>query len=157
MISKRILIIVIILGVLVSSGAFVAGMAVQKGRTRSVISDRFENAAANGFGQRDGQMGRMRDLGKTTMGKGMAIGERPVVGEIISKDEKTLTVKLTDGSSKIVVFSNDTSITKDIDATKQDLKVGETVRIFGTTNSDGSVTGTNIKINPEQLKLNQNQ
>lgn len=78
----------------------------------------------------------------------MGAGFRPVAGEIISADDKSVTIKLTDGSSKIVLFSDTTQINQAAAATKTDLKVGTTVAVFGQTNSDGSVTAQNIQINP---------
>ncbi|MBI5619800.1 hypothetical protein HY950_02465 [Candidatus Gottesmanbacteria bacterium] len=36
-------------------------------------------------------------------------------------------------------------------ATSDDLKVGERVVTFGADNPDGSVTATNIQLNPSQL------
>ena len=75
-------------------------------------------------------------------------GFRPVNGEIIGADEESITVKLSDGSSKIVLLSDKTEINKAATATKEDLKVGEKVSVFGTDNSDGSVTAQNIQLNP---------
>ena len=74
---------------------------------------------------------------------------RPVSGEILSVDANSLTVKLPDGSSKIVTFSDTTQINKADKATAADLKTGVTVAVFGTTNSDGSVTAQNIQLNPQ--------
>lgn len=80
--------------------------------------------------------------------KGNRPGFIPVAGEIITSDDKSITVKLNDGSSKIVFFSDKTQINKASSATKDELKVGEKVAIFGMTNSDGSVTAQNIQLNP---------
>src|SRR4030042_5489194 len=74
-------------------------------------------------------------------------GFRPVGGTILSFDEKSITVKLSDGSSKIVFISENSSINKTEEATASDLVVGEDVMVFGQENSDGSITATNIQLN----------
>ncbi|MDP2860713.1 MAG: DUF5666 domain-containing protein [bacterium] len=70
----------------------------------------------------------------------------PVSGEIIGRDDKSITVKLQDGTSRIVMFSDNTPINKASEGTKEDLKVGEKVTVFGTENSDKSVTAQNIQL-----------
>lgn len=80
---------------------------------------------------------------------GGMMGRGGVFGSILSIDDKGITVKLTDGSSKIVLFSDATTYSNTVVATKSDLKTGENVAVFGTTNSDGSMTATNVQINPE--------
>ena len=57
-------------------------------------------------------------------GQGSRMGFRPVNGEIISADEKTVTVKLQDGSSKIVLFSDKTTINKADVVAKQTSRQG---------------------------------
>jgi len=71
-----------------------------------------------------------------------------VAGDILSVDKNTMTVKLPDGSSKIVVLTSSTSINKAAQGEISDLTVGTRVAAFGTTNSDGSVTATNVQIDP---------
>src|SRR3990167_4973882 len=73
-------------------------------------------------------------------------GFRPVAGEIISADDKSITVKLSDGSSKIIILGNSTKINKASEASRAELKTGEQVSVFGTENSDGSVTAQNIQM-----------
>ena len=75
------------------------------------------------------------------------------IGEIISLDDKSVTVKMADGSSKIVLLSSTMTISKSIDAPKTDLKVGSKVAVFGTNNSDGSQTATSIELDPRMLNL----
>lgn len=77
-----------------------------------------------------------------------APGFRPVSGEIIGADDKSLTVKLQDGSSKIVLLTETTVINKSTEGSKFDIKAGEKVVVFGPQNSDGSLTAQNIQINP---------
>lgn len=72
-----------------------------------------------------------------------------VAGSIISIDAGSMTVKLTDGSTKIVLFSGSTTYANTVSATQSDLKTGDNVLVIGSTNSDGSVTATNVQINPE--------
>jgi len=73
---------------------------------------------------------------------------RPVNGEIMSVDDKSITVKLSDSSSKIVLLSDSTVISKSESAAKEDLKVGEKISAFGSQNQDGSITANTIQLNP---------
>jgi len=116
--------------ILVSASAFYGGMKYQESQP-STFS---RQGGVGGAGMRQGQ--------------GNRTGFRPVNGEIISADEKTITVKLQDGSSKIVLFSDKTTINKAEVAVKTDLKSGVKVAVFGLTNNDGSVTAQNIQLNP---------
>ncbi len=77
--------------------------------------------------------------------RGGAVGGM-VNGDILSKDEKSVTVKLRDGGSKIVFFSPTTRIGKTTDGIVSDLEVGKQITVTGTTNSDGSVTAQMIQI-----------
>jgi len=74
------------------------------------------------------------------------IGGNFTSGEIVSKDDQSLTVKMPNGSTKIVFYSAKTTLAKQTPATVDDLKAGETVMIGSTTNPDGSVTANNIQI-----------
>lgn len=125
----------ILIVVLVSAGSFYVGIKYQQSK-----NPRFGNFQNNGARQ---------------FQQGTNQGTRPVRGEIISQDNeqssssiKSITVKLQDGSSKIVLFSNTTSINKAAQGSKDDLKVGEQVLVLGSENSDGSVTAQNIQLNP---------
>ena len=48
-----------------------------------------------------------------------------------------------------MLIGESTSINKSAEGSKNDLIVGENVAVFGTNNSDGSVTAQNIQLNPE--------
>lgn len=79
-------------------------------------------------------------------------GFRPVSGDILSIDDKSMTVKLTDGGSRIVILSEKMTIGKTSVAQKGDLIVGEKVSVIGQDNPDGSVTAQNIQINPMNFR-----
>jgi len=75
-------------------------------------------------------------------------GTGRVAGQILSTDERSLTVKLMDGSSKIIILSDQTMINKAAQGSKEDLTTGTTVAVFGMTNPDGSVTAQSVQLNP---------
>lgn len=124
--NKNIVIMILVL-IIVAGGAFLAGTKYQQSKAPS--SRQF-----NGTGSRNGGQN--------------GVGFRPVSGQIINADDKSITVKLQDGSSRIVILSAKTTINKAAEATKADLKTGETVLVVGQQNTDGSVTAQNIQLNP---------
>lgn len=117
-----------VLLIVVAAAAFYCGMQYQR-RQRAGFAGQFT------------QNGR----GIFMMGRNFQ-GSRPVGGEIISIDDKSITVKLPDGSSKIIVLSEKTVINKASSGSKSDLKTGERITAFGTENSDGSVTAQQISV-----------
>jgi hypothetical protein len=130
---KRTQVIITILVAVASMGVgFFAGMKYQQGRRVA----NFERIGTNGpIGNFRGQSPQEGNF-------------QPVSGEIIAKDESSLTVKLQDGSSKIVLVGSSTLINKAEVGTEADLKEGEKVLVIGQTNSDGSVTAQSIQLNP---------
>lgn len=119
----RLIIIITALLIVVGAGSFYAGGQYQQ-------SQKGQGGQSSQIRQRLGQ------------------NFRPVTGEIISFDDKSITVKIQDGSSKIVLVSEATSITEATSAGKQALQVGKEVFVSGNQNSDGSVTAQNIQLNP---------
>lgn len=93
------------------------------------------------------QIPRMRqdgDQGNPSQGGGF----RQNIGEIISLDDKSITIKTADGGSKIIFISDSTTINKSIEGNKSDLEVGENIMVIGDNNSDGSITATSVELNP---------
>jgi len=128
---------IIVLLILVGIGAFFGGTKYQQKKTVSQ------------FSQRTGQNMMGRNTGNITgqANRGGAVF-RQTIGEIINADDKSITVKLTDDSSKIVLLSDTISVSQFTQATKTDLKIGTKVAVMGDQNTDGSITGRNIEINP---------
>ena len=134
-VKNNIVLYIIIALIIGLGGGFFGGMKYQESKQPS-FSRQF------GIGQQGTRMGSGQ------MPSGTRTGMKQTVGEIISQDDKSITVKLQDGSSKIVVLSDQTTINKASEGSKSDLKVGERVGVFGTENSDGSVTAQNVQLNP---------
>ena len=128
--------------VVIAAGGFVGGVKLQQIRSGRLAGQFLINGQGGmmGSGQR-GFGGRVGGLAQNQ-------GFRPVAGEIVSQDDKSITVKLIDGSSKIVLLSDTTEINKASESSKADLKTGEKVMVFGTTNPDGSVTAKIVQLNP---------
>lgn len=133
---KNNLIIAAVFALIIGGAAgFFGGIQYQK-------SQRFQAFQFNGQATQSNGSGNFR------AGQGARNGFVPVTGEIIDSDDKSITVKLEDGSSKIVLLSKETSISKSNSVSTSELKKGERVAAFGTQNSDGSITAQNIQLNP---------
>ncbi|MBI2628097.1 MAG: hypothetical protein HYW71_01510 [Candidatus Niyogibacteria bacterium] len=128
---KKLLIIGI--AVIVSGGAFYGGMKYA------------ENKALSDRQQRIQQFGGSRTEFRNG-GSGNRIGGGFASGEIIAKDNKSLTVKLQDGGSKIIFLSDSTEITKSAEGALSDLEIGKNISVNGAANSDGSVTAQIIQL-----------
>ena len=129
--------VVVIVAVLALAAGFGGGYFFRNYQLSKIRANFGANGNVQRFmGNRNGQNG-----------VGM-MGRGGVVGSIVSMDDKSITVKMTDESTKIVLFSDVTTYSNTATASKEDLKVGVDVVVFGATNSDGSVTATNVQINP---------
>lgn len=98
-----------------------------------------------------------RDLGDQTPNGGMMRGGQVggfTGGEVTSIDGKSLTVKLRDGSSKIVFLSETTEILKFATGTVADIQVGGQATVSGSANSDGSITAQSVQLRPQMMKIN---
>lgn len=144
------LIIMILIGVIVLGAGFFGGMQYQKSQVPSfqfgngVNGQNFRQGMMNGGSQQNNQTGRM-----------MGRGNGAVRGEIINADDKTITVKLTDGSTKLVLIGSGSTVSQSVTATVKDLTVGKQVAVFGTANTDGSVTAQTLELNPRVQPIKQ--
>jgi hypothetical protein len=115
---------------------FYAGMKYGQGSNRT-----------SGTPGQVGLQGTQQSVGGTRRG-GFAQGGGFTAGEILSKDTNGITVKLRDGSSKIIILSPSTAVMKEASGTANDLTVGQQVTIMGSQNTDGSVTAQSVQIRP---------
>lgn len=133
--TKKVLVTGAVIVILVGGGSFYGGMKY----AQSKIPQR---SAQGNFGnlQRSGtaNMGGLRGSGSGGF----------TAGEIIAKDSGSITVKLNDGGSKIVFYSNTTEVDKFAKGTAGDLQIGESVTISGQANQDGSITAQSVQIRP---------
>lgn len=147
---KKTLMIIATVSVLVGSGAFYGGIKYAQSKSANLFANRqeFGNLSAEQRQQLGANIGGFQNgtgQGRSGMNGGFT------AGEIISKDDKSITIKIADGGSKIVFYSNSTEINKFTDGTAGDLVVGKTVNINGSSNQDGSLTATSIQIRPTLL------
>jgi cytochrome c biogenesis protein ResB len=126
--------VMIVVAVVVGALGFYGGMMYQKSQVSS--NAQFAGGGAGGAG------GRFRQGGVG----GFSGANAPVRGQIVSQDANSITVKLQDGSSKIVDISDKTTINKATQGSKADLTSGQTVTVFGSKNSDGSVNAQIVSL-----------
>src|SRR3989339_1789588 len=124
-----------VVGIIILVGVFYGGMIYGK----SQVPTRGQGMQAFGQNGVDGTTRGIRN--------GVGMGGF-VVGEIICKDDKSITVKLQDGGSKIIFLGANTTIAKTAVGATADLTVGTQVSVTGTTNTDGSVTAQSVQIRP---------
>ena len=126
---QKTLSIIIGVAIVVGVGGFYGGMKY----TESKIPTRFSNMPGGSRMARDarGNFGVRGDI---------------MAGEIISKDEKIITIKLREGGSRIIFLGVKTSIAKTVDGTTTDLVIGKQVTVMGSENSDGSITAESVQL-----------
>lgn len=125
----------------------IAALALILGLVIGVFAGmKYQQSQVRNFGQ--GQFNRAGNFPAGARGGNNQIGRGAVVGQIISQDDKSITMKLQDGSSKIVLLSDSMTVSKTDTGSRSDLKMGANVAVFGITNSDGSVTAQNVQLNP---------
>lgn len=125
----------LVLVVILVGGAFSGGMAFAKSKA----------SVPGGF---PGGMGNFSSGGPGKMSGGARSAGGFTGGEVLSVDDRSVTVKLPDGGSKIVFYSASTEITKSVTGAAADLFVGGQIISTGMTNTDGSVTAATIQIRP---------
>ena len=154
---NKLIAIVIATAVVVGGGAFFSGMkyAENKNLQSRVSQADFQNLQNLSPEERQQRLQELGASAGTEFRGGAGGGQRGVgggftAGEIIAKDDKSVTVKLQNGGSKIVFLSDSTEITRFAEGTLSDLEIGKNISVNGTANSDGSVTAQTIQLRPQQ-------
>lgn len=80
--------------------------------------------------------------------RGAQMGGGLLTGTVASKSATSITIDTRDGSSHIVLISPDTSVSKSVAGSLDDVATGSTIIVSGTTNSDGSVSANLIQLRP---------
>ncbi len=81
------------------------------------------------------------------MGAGTgAAGSGFLSGTVAKMDSSSITLNTRDGSSHVVLLTPSTTVSKSVTGSLADVAVGSNVLITGTTNSDGSLSGSVIQL-----------
>ncbi len=149
--NKKSIIIVLCVAVLVGGISFYGGMKYGQNNPSTSSGQGagmgFANLSPTERQARSQQSGVTASKGQL----GMRTGGGFIAGEIISKDDKSITIKLQDSGSKIVFYSDSVEVIKSVSGTAIDLEVGKTVTVNGSANSDGSITAQSIQMRPVNL------
>jgi len=111
---KKLILVILITAIIVGGGAFYGGM--KYGQNKNFTRQPSSNLQNTYFQNRQPQQFGAADRGV-------------IVGDILSKDDKSITVKLRDGGSKIILFSDSIEIVKSVNGTINDLEIGKAIMI----------------------------
>lgn len=140
---------IIITAVVVGGISFYGGMKYAQSKTPQgrLAQTNFQNLQNLSPEERQQRLQQFGASGSGLRGGGgRGAGGGLASGEIISKGDKDLTIKLRDGGSRIILFSDSTEINKSIKGAPNDLAVGKNVVINGAANSDGSISAETIQL-----------
>lgn len=149
---------IIAVAVIVGGGAFWGGMQYADNKSPA---GQFSRGDFQNFSSEERQQ-RFQELGANVSGAfggdhegeggfrggrfGTGGGSRPLSGEVISQSNDSLTIQLSDGSTKIVFVTDSTQIIKSVDGVLGDLNEGEQIFVNGDENPDGSYTAQTIQL-----------
>lgn len=134
---KKLIILSIVFVIVAGSVAFYGGMKYAQSKN-----------PLNGFSRQNFQDLSPEQREQFSQGRTGISGGSFLNGEVIAKNEQSLTLKLSDGGSKIVFFSSSTQISKMAEGSISDIEIGKQIAISGDQNSDGSYTAKIIQLSP---------
>lgn len=102
-----------------------------------------------------GNFANMTDQRQGNFQRGMIANSGFTVGEVISKDASSITLKLQDGGSKIILISESTPVMQSVSGSANDIKIGEQITVTGSANSDGSISADSIRIGEAVFRARQ--
>lgn len=147
--KNTVLLPILVSCLLVGAGAFFGGMKFAEAKSPANRLGNFQNLSAEERQQRFQQGGGAGSMGRRLGGQ--MGGTNFVSGEVLSKDDKSVTLKLIDGGSKILFLSSSTTVMMSSAGSLNDVKVGETISANGSSNSDGSITAQSLQIRPKMM------
>jgi hypothetical protein len=141
---KNIVAAVVLTSIIVGGGGFYGGTLYAKSMTRnsgSASSQNFRNLSP------EQRQGFLQQVGGSGVRQGSRAGGM-VAGEVLKKDTTSITVKLRDGGSKIILFSDATEIEKMEKGSIAEIQAQQYVVIAGEQNSDGIISAKSIQVRP---------
>ncbi len=134
---KKNLILILIALIVVGTGGFFGGMKYGQ-------SQALKNLTPEKMREIFQQRGQTFQRGEIPQRQREGVGF--LSGQVISKDEKSLTIKLPDGSTKIVFVAESTQILKSVEGNIEDIEIGKQVLVSGEQTTEGYLTAKTIQI-----------
>jgi hypothetical protein len=148
--KRWLLAVVVVVVIAVGVGAFFGGKASGGGTPSPTealkVLTNLTAAQRQTLLQNGGGLGSIFGGGRGTGGTGGTGAGGFTSGSIVSSDSNSITVKLSSGGTKIVLYSPSTVIAVSKTGSASDLTTGQDVTVTGTANSDGSITASRIQV-----------
>ncbi len=139
--------IAIVLAFALGGASFYGGMKyAQSNHSHDLSSAGFQNLRNLSPQERQQRLQQLGISASATERFGQRNEAGLISGEIISKDDKSITVNLVNGGSKIIFYSGATEVSKSVTGSTSDFEVGRRVSASGIANSDGSINAQSIQL-----------
>lgn len=143
--SSAVVFVVVIALVCFGLGFFTSDLV--KGKSASLYPGQMMFGGGNTAYGQAGQRTAGGAQGAFRMARGGS-GGGLINGTLIKKDDTSMTVKLADGSTKLILVTSSTKALKMADTPLSDFTEGSNIMVSGTTNSDGSITAQTVQTRP---------